>query len=162
MNYDPIKDRFGELAAKAPAAQRALYAGLQAVFLRNWYVRRAIRELHASWPEDKPLRVLDAGTGFGQHSYFIAKTFPQAEILAVDVKQDYLDQARRFFDQTPYKDRIRFEWADLTQFERDEQFDFILSVDVMEHIEEDVAVFQNFAKVLAPGGHVVINTPSDQ
>ena len=38
---------------------------------------------------------------------------------------------------------------------------WLLSVDVMEHIEEDVEVFRHFHRVLKPGGHVVINTPSD-
>ncbi len=32
----------------------------------------------------------------------------------------------------------------------------------MEHIEDDRGVFRNFARVLRPGGSVIINTPSDQ
>jgi SAM-dependent methyltransferase len=32
----------------------------------------------------------------------------------------------------------------------------------MEHIEDDRAVFGHFERVLRPGGHVIINTPSDQ
>ena len=40
-------------------------------------------------------------------------------------------------------------------------FDVILSVDVMEHIEDDRAVFRNFERVLEKGGYVIINTPSD-
>jgi len=32
----------------------------------------------------------------------------------------------------------------------------------MEHIAEDEAVFAHFERVLRPGGHVIINTPSDR
>ena len=34
--------------------------------------------------------------------------------------------------------------------------------DVMEHIEEDVKVFENFHASLKKGGQVIISTPSDQ
>ena len=162
MHYDPIKDVLGSLAEKHPALQRLLYGLLDLLFLRAWYVQREVRALLARYPEDQEIRVLDAGTGFGQYAYFIARTFPNAEILAVDVKEDYLENARRFFDQTPYGSRVRFAVEDLTDLKAEGPFDFILSVDVMEHIEDDRGVFRHFARVLAPGGTVLINTPSDQ
>jgi SAM-dependent methyltransferase len=43
-----------------------------------------------------------------------------------------------------------------------ERFDMALSVDVMEHILEDVAVFENICKSLKPGGMLLVSTPSDQ
>ena len=41
-------------------------------------------------------------------------------------------------------------------------YNIILSVDVMEHIEEDVLVFQNFYKSLKNNGVLLISTPSDK
>ena len=162
MDYDPVKDRLGAFFWKTPARTRAFYRTLDAVFLRSWYVRRALREI-VGGARGRPFRVLDAGTGFGQYAYWLVRTFPNVEVLAVDVKQDYLDRARAFMDATPYADRVRFEIRDLTEpMDEDGVFDLCLSVDVMEHIEDDRAVFRNFAKVLAAGGHVVVNTPSDQ
>lgn len=161
MFYDPIKDRIGAVVSRNVLLQRLFFFALDTVFLRTWHVKKNIRRQFAEWPKDRPLRILDAGTGFGQYVWFLVRTFPQAEILAVDVKQDYLDRAQSFLDRTPYGKRVRWAYADLTQFETDERFDFILSVDVMEHIEDDRAVFRNFAKVLNPDGVVLINTPSD-
>jgi SAM-dependent methyltransferase len=43
-----------------------------------------------------------------------------------------------------------------------DRFDLILSVDVMEHIEEDEKVFRNFYDSLTQGGLLLISTPSDQ
>lgn len=162
MHYDPIKDRLGALVERHPALQRALYGVLDALFLRAWYVRREVRRLLKSYPPGQAIRVLDAGTGFGQYAYFIARTFPNARVTAVDVKEDYLRRARRFIETTPQAGQIRFLRDDLTDLQAEGPFDFILSVDVMEHIEADRAVFENFARVLRPGGHVLINTPSDK
>lgn len=161
MFYDPIKDRLGRAFSTHPLLQKNFYRLLNVFFLRAWYVRREVRRLLSSMPANEPVNVLDAGTGFGQYAYFIAHEFPQARVLAVDVKEDYLENARRFIRQTPERDRVTFANADLTVLDIDERFDLILSVDVMEHIEDDRAVFRNFERVLKPGGYVVINTPSD-
>lgn len=162
MKYDPIKDRLGQIVSRHPVLQRLFYGLLNLLFLRAWYVRREVRRLLGRLPDDRPLRVLDAGTGFGQYAYFVARTFPNAEVRAVDVKREYLERARTFVDQTPYADRIEWALDDLTELESEGPFDLILAVDVMEHIADDEAVFEHFERVLRPGGHVVINTPSDQ
>ncbi|ARA93746.1 MAG: class I SAM-dependent methyltransferase [Bacteroidetes bacterium] len=160
MFYDPIKDRLGRFFSRTPALQRLFYGLLNLIFLRAWYVKREVRRLLGGM--SGPLRVLDAGTGFGQYAYFIARHFPNAHVLAVDVKEDYLANARHFLDQTPQGAQVETAVEDLTDLRAEGPFDFILSVDVMEHIEDDRAVFRHFARVLRPGGYVLINTPSDQ
>jgi 2-polyprenyl-3-methyl-5-hydroxy-6-metoxy-1,4-benzoquinol methylase len=162
MQYDPIKDRIGDLVSGSPWLHRLFFGALNWLFLRAWYVRREVRRLLSAHPSDEPVRVLDAGTGFGQYAYFVARTFPNARVHAVDVKADYLDRARSFIHQTPYAPQITWAIDDLTDLQAEGPFDLILSVDVMEHIADDRAVFDHFERVLAPGGHVVINTPSDQ
>lgn len=163
MDYDPIKDRLGDVFTRSPRLNKAFYRLLDTVFLRAWYVQRELRALIETFPEDRPVRVLDAGTGFGQYAYFLLDAFPHTEVVAVDVKADYLATARRFFDQTPHAGRITFRQLDLTEpMDEENAFDLVLSVDVMEHIEDDRAVFEHFARVLRPGGYVLVNTPSDQ
>ncbi len=164
MDYDPVKDRLGGFFWQSPARTKAFYRLLDTLFLRSWYVRRRLRALVAAMPADRPVRVLDAGTGFGQYAYFLVSTFPHVEVTAVDVKADYLRRAAAFFAQTPYADRVAFEERDLTQPPPEAEagrYDLALSVDVMEHIEDDRAVFRGFERVLRPGGYVVVNTPSD-
>jgi cyclopropane fatty-acyl-phospholipid synthase-like methyltransferase len=127
------------------------------MFLREWYVKLKIKELYTKNP---PNNILDAGSGFGQYTYFMAKKFPETDILAVDVKQDYLDDCKYFFNKIG-KINCKFEFADLTQINFSGMFDLILSVDVMEHIEDDIGVFKRFFSALKPGGRVMINTPSN-
>ncbi len=130
------------------------------VFLRNWYVRRSI---HRLFPDRRVrLRMLDAGTGFGQWADYVARRYPNAVIHAVDIKEDYLEDARAYSGRAGYGDRVTFEKADLTRLIPGIPFDLILAVDVMEHIVEDERVFRNFFSLLRSGGHVIVNTPSDQ
>lgn len=161
MDYDPIKNRFGDAAASRPWITRLLYAALQLFFLRNWYVRRELNRVINQRTNTDGLRVLDAGTGFGQFSFHLAKKFPESRIEAVDVKEEYVERAKRFFNSEGLSDRVSFAKDDLTDLKAIGPFDLILSVDVMEHIEDDEGVFRNFKRVLAPGGLVIISTPSD-
>jgi SAM-dependent methyltransferase len=82
-------------------------------------------------------------------------------VHAVDINPEYLDYARRFISSTRCAPRVTFGIEDLTRLKTAGPYDLVLSVDVMEHIEEDTRVFTHFERVLRPGGHVVINTPSD-
>ncbi len=156
LHYDPIKDKIGGIVKKSPFLRKIFYKILGLMFLREWYVKRKIRSLYGKHAPDD---ILDAGCGFGQYSYFMAKKFPSANLLSVDVKVDYLEDCKYFFDKTGIKN-THFEYADLNQIDFDNRFDFVLSVDVMEHIEDDIGVFKRFYKALKPGGRVLINTPS--
>ena len=162
MDYDPVKDRLGDVFWTSPTRTKVFYRLLDAVFLRSWYVRRTLRQrVEAAGPG--PVRVLDAGTGFGQYAWWLVDTFPNVTVTALDVKDEYLRRAYEFMAQTPHHGRVAFERADLTlPLEYDAAFDIALSVDVMEHIEDDRAVFRHVRAALKPGGHLIVNTPSDQ
>ena len=160
MLYEPVKDRLIRLAKRSQLLRRFYYVMLNAVFLRSWYIRRTIREI-LSQHGGEPVRVLDAGTGLGQFSYYIASRSSSVRVHAVDINQEYLDYARRFISKTRCAPRVTFAIEDLTRLKTSGPYDVIISVDVMEHIEEDVEVFRHFARVLRTGGRVVINPPSD-
>jgi SAM-dependent methyltransferase len=159
MQYDPIKKIFGDVARASTVFRRSFYFLLDLMFLRAWYVKRALRRLLD--PRREPFRLFDAGSGFGQYSYFLARRYRQASIHAVDVKDEQIADCAEFFPRA-HLTNITFSVEDLTQPLHTNEFDVILSVDVMEHIVDDVRVFKNFAQALKPGGMVLINTPSDQ
>ncbi len=161
MDYDPVKDRLGAFFWRSPARTRVFYRVLDTVFLRSWYVRRELTRLIRA-AGGAPVHVLDAGTGFGQYVWWLVSTFPNVRVTAVDVKDEYLARARAFLATTPHAGRVTWRVLDLTEpMDETDAYDLALSVDVMEHIEDDRAVFANFARVVRPGGHVVVNTPSD-
>jgi 2-polyprenyl-3-methyl-5-hydroxy-6-metoxy-1,4-benzoquinol methylase len=159
MQYDPIKKGLGKAFNKTPRRRKFFYRLLDLLLLRTWHVKKALKQIGDT--EGKKFSVLDAGSGFGQYTYFMARKHPNWQILGVDVKTEQIEDCRTFFEKTGLGN-VSFEYADLTQFVREKRFDMILSVDVMEHIEEDVKVFENFKKSLKDGGMLIISTPSDQ
>jgi len=158
MQYDPIKKSLGTVFNQSVFLRRLFYRLLDLLLLRSWHIRKELRKWNA--PEN-PV-ILDAGSGFGQYSYRISRLFPNALIKAVDVKEEQIFDCNQFFLKTGLNHRVIFEKADLTKYVEENQFDLILSVDVMEHIEEDVQVFKNFYASLNNNGLLLISTPSDQ
>ena len=158
MHYDPIKKVFGDVVRYNPTFRIIFYKLLGMFFLREWYVKCELQRQFGT--QRRPLSFYDAGSGFGQYSYYMAKHFPTASILGIDLKGEQVQDCNRFF-QAVGLSRCSFAVEDLTTMIHSEQFDFILSVDVMEHIPDDVGVFRNFYRALKPGGLVLINTPSN-
>ncbi len=160
MQYDPIKRSLGKVFNQNPVLRRLFYHLLDLLLLRAWHIRKELRKRSRVTPEVKS--ILDAGSGFGQYTYRMARWFPKAEIKAVDIKPEQIEDCNQFIQKAGLSNRVKFELADLTQFQENNRYDLILSVDVMEHIEEDVQVFMNFYASLKKGGLLLISTPSDQ
>ncbi|MBE0639561.1 MAG: class I SAM-dependent methyltransferase [Bacteroidales bacterium] len=159
MQYDPIKKDLGSVFNKSVTHRILFYKLLDLLLLRTWHIRKAIRQ----WKKgiQGEIHILDAGSGFGQYTYFLAKHNSAWKILGVDVKEEQINDCRNFFSKSGIS-TVEFEIADLTQFVRDNTYDLVLSVDVMEHIEDDVSVFKNLCQSLKPGGLLLISTPSDK
>lgn len=161
MHYDPIKQRLGRLFNRWLFTRRVFYRLLDVLLLRTWHIHKEIKRFTRETPSGRPVRVLDAGSGFGQYTYYMARKNKNWDITAIDLKKDEIDSCQRFFDKSAIG-HVRFQVEDLTTFSNKGAYDLILSVDVMEHIEEDRAVFVNFFESLKPGGLLLINTPSDK
>lgn len=159
MQYDPIKRSLGKVFGKTPFLRKVFYRLLDLLFLRAWYVRRELKAWASA--QRNGAKVLDAGAGFGQYVYFLSRLNPAWQILAVDVKAEQVEDCNRFF-QAIGKPNVAFKTADLTTFCEPNSFDLVLSVDVMEHIEDDVGVFRNLFNSMKKGGLLIISTPSDK
>lgn len=158
MQYDPIKRSLGTFFNTSPQLRKLFYRLLDLLLLRTWHVKKAFK----SWANTKQeANILDAGMGFGQYAYFMAKRQAKFWVKGVDVKEEQVDDCTDFFKQIN-QNNATFAIADLTKFSEIDTYDFVLSVDVMEHIEEDVLVFKNFYKSMKAGGMLLISTPSDQ
>lgn len=160
MQYDPIKKRLGEFFNRSPFLRKCFYHLLDLLLLRAWHVARELKEIRKDLSETP--HILDAGSGFGQYAFRMTHIFKKASIVGVDVKEEQIADCNTFFNQIGLGKQVHFEEGDLTRYCKSDSFDLILSVDVMEHITNDTAVFQNFFTSLRSGGWLVLSTPSDQ
>ncbi|MCC9165427.1 class I SAM-dependent methyltransferase [Pontibacter harenae] len=160
MQYDPIKRVLGDMFNKTPFLRQVFFNLLDLLLLRSWHVHKELRAWAAN-RKDKEQCILDAGAGFGQYTYYLSSMSSKWNILAVDVKEEQVSDNNKFF-RAINRHNVLFKIEDLVQFRQPNTYDLALSVDVMEHILEDVEVFKNIYASLRSGGMLVISTPSDQ
>jgi len=157
MQYDKVKDEFAYAIDKFPILRKLFYSLLDMLLLRQWYVKREIKKYFSA---QKQIRFYDAGAGFGQYSYFILKHFKKAKVLAVDLKTDYMDSFADYAKKNSWQN-FTIQQVNLVDYTPKENFDLIVAIDILEHIEDDQQVLQNFRKVLDKNGKLIISSPSN-
>jgi malonyl-CoA O-methyltransferase len=88
-------------------------------------------------------RALDVGTGTGQGARLVAKRFPDAEVIGVDVAPAMLDEARRLAPELTF---VEGDAARLPFY--DESFDLVANANMIPFLDE-------VARVLKPGGQTL-------
>jgi SAM-dependent methyltransferase len=160
MRYEPVKKRLARFFGKSSLLRILFYKILDLLLLRAWHIHREIK----SWAigkTDKHVHILDAGAGFGQHTYYLAKMSPKWSVLGIDVKTEHVCDCNRFFHYTENRN-VLFKTEDLKTFQQPDTFDLVLSVDVMEYIEEDCKVLKNMHASLKEDGMLLLTVPSDK
>jgi len=160
MQYDPIKRSLGKVFNSSPFLRKLFYRLLDLLLLRSWYIRRELKNLNKKG--FNPEQIADAGSGFGQYVYYLSNLYPEAKITGLDIKQEQLDDCNNFFTSIHREKNVSFRYADLTELVERDDWDLVLSVDVMEHIEDDRTVLHHIFNGLRTGGVLLISTPSDQ
>lgn len=157
MDYESVKESIGKIIAGKPFLTKVFFFLLGRLFLRARYVKRALRELIPSLPGERPL-ALDAGFGYGPYSYYIAKKYPRISVTSVEIIEKHLRDFSRFARDAGLKN-IETVKLDLREMDYKSRFDLALSVDVMEHIEQDLTVLENIHRSLKEGGVLLLHTP---
>ncbi|MEE4213581.1 MAG: class I SAM-dependent methyltransferase [Bacteroidales bacterium] len=160
MRYDPVKSRIGRLVSSSVWLRKVFYALLDILLLRTWHVKKALHGFNKARPGAE--NILDAGSGFGQYAWRMWKLNSRWKITGLDIKEEQVAHCNWFAARSGAGDRLSFRVADLTAFTEKEKYDLVLSVDVMEHIEDDTGVFRNLFKSMRSGGWLLISTPSDR
>ena len=110
-------------------------------------------------------RVLDVGAGFGRHVFECARR--GADVVALDYAEDEVVQTRATLggmvdageiDLERFKGVLR---GDATKLPfADGSFDVVITSEVLEHIQDDVAAIAEMVRVLKPGGHFAATVPA--
>ncbi|NMC37466.1 MAG: class I SAM-dependent methyltransferase [Bacteroidales bacterium] len=160
MQYDPIKRTLGHIFTGPPFRKKLFYLLLDLLLLRAWHIYRKIKEISNLIPENAS--VLDAGCGFGQYTWRMGRNNRYWIIRGIDIDGEHIAECRKFFASSALGTRTSFHRMDLTLLSENDAFDLVLTVDVMEHINEDEKVFRNFYNALKNNGFLIISTPSDK
>ncbi|MGA2758937.1 MAG: methyltransferase domain-containing protein [Candidatus Cybelea sp.] len=126
-------------------------------------VRNLDAQARAIWPQEAPLleryglppdaSILDAGCGTGEGASRIARLFPGARVLAVDILDDHLARAQSLYgDLAP-----RLTFANQSIFalrEPEGSFDLTVCRHVLHSIPKAETVIAELARVTRPGGYL--------
>lgn len=137
--------------------EAALYTQIRRVEAQHWwYVGR--RSIVFDWVAstasrfDNP-RILDLGCGTGfnlQHLHALGFT----KVTGLDVASEAIDFCRgRGFSRLVRADGARLPF-------QSGSFELVLALDLIEHIADDGSALAEIARVLTPGGAVVLFTPA--
>ena len=121
-----------------------------------WHIGR--RQIIASFVEDicrrvtdRRPRILDVGCGTGANLLMLSK-YGDAE--GVDVSEDALA-----FCRERGLEKVKLGAAEALPYE-DGTFDLVTALDVVEHLDNDLAGLREMRRVLRPGGRVLLFVPT--
>ena len=109
MQYDPIKRVLGKAFNRTPFLRKVFYSLLDMLLLRAWHVGRELKKWGKSHT-NKELKILDAGSGFGQYTYRMSRLFPKAQIKGVDVKEEQIADCNQFFSRIGKGDKVKMNF----------------------------------------------------
>lgn len=137
----------------------SLYEAVAPTILRPLY-RRVADEV-AALPELASMAeisaVLEIGSGPGEVALEIARRLPGAEVVGVDLAETMIEAALRRARTEGLEGRVRFVLADAAALPLpDASVDAVVSTLSLHHWAEPPAVFTEIARVLRPGGTVLI------
>ena len=97
--------------------------------------------------------VLDAGVGEGYGAALLAST--AASVVGVDIEPDVIEHAAATYPS------VRFQTADLVALPFPAaSFDAVVSFQVIEHLQRPREFVSECARVLRPGGRLILSTPN--
>lgn len=95
------------------------------------------------------MRLLDVGCGAGM---FCSLLMPFGKVTGIDIADRVLERARGRLQN------VRFITGDFLQADFREEFDLILTVEVLSHVPDQSAFLRKCWEALKPGGHLIIGT----
>lgn len=133
-------------------------------FYENYWIGQDnyLSDFNLKWPKLKkfiPLNdniiIVDFGCGNGKILGEIKKINSKAKLVGFDVSETALKEAK--------KNLLEVEFNKITDGEKlslgDKVVDFIFSSEVIEHIYDTENAFKELARILKPGGKILLTTP---
>lgn len=123
--------------------------------IRAGHVIREVQQLDL--PRDA--RVLDAGCGRGLVLFWLATRHPHYHLRGIELNPVTVAR-NRAVAQKMGLDSLTFEQGDLLEARIGRAtYDLIVSIDVLEHIADDVCVLRNLRSALKPDGTLLLHLP---
>ena len=106
-----------------------------------------------------PNNCLDLQTRTGNGSIFWSKKFPDAEYSIADFSKNFLEKSKKNLKERNIRFKDYFIEAFPLPFE-DNQFDFVISYETIEHISDYKNFFSELVRVTKKNGIIILTCPN--
>jgi SAM-dependent methyltransferase len=145
-------------ATYGPQLRRGIAALNRPMFLHDlastWLP--AAPEIDQRLRSHPPARVLDLGCGLGASSIALARAYPRARVLGVDLDQASVTEARTAAAQAGLADRVSFVVGDAAQVTPDAPFDLITIFEALHDMGDPEGTLRTAHTLLADHGSVLV------
>jgi SAM-dependent methyltransferase len=122
--------------------------------LRNSYVLNEIEKL----PLPSYSRVLEGGCGRAIPLFWLARRHPEWQFTGIELDPVLAQSAQRVVQHGRWSNVAIIE-GDVLSLNEENTFDLVISIDILEHIQDDVGLLRRYWRALKPGGYLVIHVP---
>ena len=114
----------------------------------------SIPDIDARLRATPPATLVDGGCGEGWSTIALAKAYPQARVIGVDLDAPSIDAARIHAAEAGVGDQVEFRAADAATIE--ERADVALIIEAVHDMSDPVAVLSAVRRNLAPGASLIV------
>jgi SAM-dependent methyltransferase len=149
---DPLLSRHAdELCEPGPAVREKLHEIIRyCVSRKEYFFLRLAHLLDAFDRTESVRRVLSVGCGMGYHEAFLAGRFPEIRVEATD---------RKLWEYEFDLPNLSFGELDILASSGSDDYDFVFSIECLEHIDRYREAFRSMAAKVRPGGWLYLSVP---
>ena len=120
---------------------------------REWLP--AIVDLDDRLRADPPARVADVGCGEGWSTIAIARAYPKARVVGIDLDGPSVDAARKHALQAGLSENVEFRHGDAAQL-TDGPYDAAIIIEAVHDMANPVPVLEAIRSALRPGASLIV------
>ena len=114
----------------------------------------AVDDVHARLHADPPARVVDVACGEGWSTIALARAYPRATVIGVDLDRASIDAARRNAADEGLRERVEFRHGDAAGL--DGSFDLAIIIEAVHDMANPVPVLRAIRDSLGDGGSLIV------
>lgn len=124
--------------------------------IRSGHIIQSILRLNIH--NEMNLQVLDVGCGVSYLDFWIANRYTDWNILGIDIDRDAINKSLKI-KENKFVGNIDFLKMNILDLEIQNHFDVVYSMDVLEHIHDDLGALKIIYNALKIDGYLILHLP---